>query len=54
MTGKSVINGGAVVIAGGIITIISCALGIIGTIFKLRILLVIVSISTNSKEASPY
>ena len=43
MTGKSVINGGAVVIAGGIITIIGCALGIIGTIFKLRVLLVIVS-----------
>lgn len=43
MTGKNIINGGAVVIVGSIVAIICCALGIIGTIFKLRFLLVIVS-----------
>ena len=43
VAGKNIVNGGAVVIAGGIVAIVCCALGITGAIFKLRFLLVIVS-----------
>ena len=43
VTGNSIISGGALLITAGIITALICAVGIIGTIFKLRPLLFIVS-----------
>ena len=43
VTGNSIISGGALLIAAGIITTLICAVGIIGTIFKLRPILFIVS-----------
>ena len=43
VTGDSIMNGGIGVIIGGIILIVCCSLGIIGAIFKLKLLLVIVS-----------
>ena len=43
VTGSSVISGGALLITGGIITTLICVAGIIGTIFKLKLILLIVS-----------
>jgi hypothetical protein len=43
VTGNTIVSGGALLIAAGIITTLICAVGIFGTLFKLRPLLVIVS-----------
>ena len=43
VTGNHIISGGALLITAGVITALICAVGIIGTIFKLRPLLFIVS-----------
>lgn len=44
VTGNTIISGAGILIFAGIVTMIICVVGILGAVFKLRPLLVIVSV----------